>query len=141
MKILLGQDDVVAQWAAERLGISINGPKSTFGIVDSAGSLHGAIIFTNYNGSNIEATVVGLRCFTRGIIRAAAHYAFIQAKCNRVTFHTRRNNRKTCRILAKHIGSSGFEGIAKSYFGREKKDDAVIYRLDRNTAVKWCGEF
>lgn len=142
MKIVLGCDDKVAAWASERLGIApMVGPLTAFGVIDSEGVIHGAIVFTNYNTSNIDATVVGPRCFTRNIIRAAADYCFNQLKCNRVTFRTKRKNKLACRILAKHIGPNGFEGVAKSYYGREKKDDAIIYRLDRNGAVKWCGVF
>lgn len=139
MNLVLDRPAEVAAWASYRLGVPVPSECKAIGVIDKSGSIAGAIIFTNWNGSNLDATVVGQRCFTRNIIRFAADYVFNQLRYNRVTFRTRRDNKPVCRLLAKHIGSEGFEGTARAWYGPTKADDAIIYRLDRRLAAKWCG--
>ena len=141
MSLVVDRPAEVAAWASIQLGAPIGGECKAIGVLNGSGAIVGAIIFTNWNGSNMDATVVGRKCFTRNTIRFAADYVFNQLRYNRVTFRTKRSNKPVCRLLAKHIGSEGFEGTARAWYGPDRSDDAIIYRLDRQTAAKWCGVF
>lgn len=141
MNLVVDRPAEVAAWASYQLNVPITGECKAIGVLSEKGAIVGAIIFTNWNGSNMDATVVGHRCFTRNIIRYAADYVFNQLRYNRVTFRTKRSNKKVCRLLAKHIGPKGFEGTARFWYGPLRSDDAIIYRIDRHTAAKWCGVF
>jgi RimJ/RimL family protein N-acetyltransferase len=138
MRLVLGHDAEVGQFASEKLGLAIVPPYTSMGIVDDAGTLVGAIIYNGFTGANIEITYYGPHCLTRRIIRAAFAYPFDQLGVIRLTGRTKRSNKAMCRLFPR-LGFV-FEATLKNYFGPSRGDDAVLYRMTRTEAAKWLGE-
>lgn len=139
MRLVLGDDATVAAWAAARLGIrSIQPPFVAFGVVDDERILQGAIVFNEFNGFSIEATVVGVACAQRRFIRAVLDYAFRQNEVLNLRCRTRVSNTHICNQLER----LGFlpEGTLVNYFGPTKADHAAMYRLPRKKAARWLQE-
>ena len=135
MRLLFGRDDQVAVWAAQNLGMAIHPPYVSIGVVDRDEKLIGAAVFTDWNGSNIEIAIVGPGAMTRGVIRAAFHYVFMQVGANRLTAKTKRSNKLMLRMLPKF--GFVFEATLKAYYGVERDNDALVFRLTPNAALKW----
>lgn len=136
MRVVAGQDQVVADWAGGMLGVTFQEPYTAFGFVDTAGSLRGACIFNDYyHGGNVEVTYVGPRSFTKSTLCFMARFCFNELGASRVTAKTRRGNVLMRRILPK--GGFQFEGTQKRYFGRDRADDALVFVMTRENAKKW----
>lgn len=134
MKLLIPRHHVleaqIAMWAEDRLGQKIPWPYRALGMVTESGGhgdvpLQGAVILTNYIGSNVDITVVG-RGWTPNVIRGICGYIFNELGCIRATLHTRKSNDRAKRILSRHFK---FEAVCRNWFGDE---DAVQYRMLRN---------
>lgn len=138
MRLVLGQDEAVGLYAAERLGISIIPPFTSMGIVNDADQLVGAIVYNHYNKFDIEITIYAPGCFNRRFIRAAFAYPFEQLNVLRLTARTKRSNKTMCRLLPR-LGFV-FEATLKNHFGPTRGDDAILYRMSRADAAKWIGE-
>lgn len=134
MRLLFGHDEYVGQSMGVALNTVFHGPYVAIGFVDDAGALRGGALFNNYNRSNIEVTVYAPNIATRGMIRAVMHYAFIQLGCNRISARTRRDNK----IAQKMLPRMGFkyEATLNQYYGPERKDAAILYWIDRATAMQ-----
>lgn len=138
MQFVFGQDAIVGAYAAERLGIPLEPPFTSIGVVTDGGSLVGAIIYNGYNGSNIEITVYAPRHLNRQVIRAALAYPFRQLGVLRLTGRTKRSNRAMCRIFPK-VGFV-YEATLKHYFGPSRGDDALLFRMTKAEAARWIGD-
>jgi hypothetical protein len=138
MRLVLGHDAEVGQFASERLGVAIVPPFTSMGIVDDAGQLAGAVIYNDYNGANIEISVYAPGCLNRRIIRAMAAYPFEQLGVVRVTARTKRSNKTMCKLFPR-LGFV-FEATLKNYFGPSRGDDAIVYRMTRAESAKWLGD-
>jgi hypothetical protein len=134
MRLLFGHDEAVAGFVGQGLGIVIHPPFTAIGIVSDDG-LSGGMVFNNFNGSNIDLTVYTVRPATRGVIRAAAHYVFIQLGCNRISATTRRSNKRACKAIVK-LGFT-YEATRKQWFGPNRADDGIAYVMTREQAGKW----
>lgn len=134
MKLLFGQSEYVGQAMAVALGTVFSGPYEAIGFLDDSGNLRGGALFNNYNGSNIEVSVYAPNIATRGMIRAVMHYAFAQLGCNRITARTRKDN-KTAQKMLPRMGFR-YEASLKLYYGPRPNDAAVLYMIDRETALK-----
>jgi RimJ/RimL family protein N-acetyltransferase len=134
VKLLFGNDRYVAEIVGDALGIFISPPYTAIGFLDDAGSIRGGAIFNNYNQSNIEVTVYAKNIATRGMIRAVMHYVFVQLNCNRLTARTRKSNK----VAQKMLPRMGFkyEATLQLYYGPDKNDAAVLYWIDRQTALE-----
>lgn len=136
MRLVLGQDAAVADWAGAALGVTFQPPFVAFGIVDTNGRLCGASIFNDfYPGGNIEWTHVGAGTLRKGLLREMAQYAFIKNRATRITAKTRRGNSIVRRLLPK--AGFAYEGTQKRYFGPDKSDDALVFALFRADAERW----
>ena len=135
MRLVLGYDDVVAGWVGENLGGVFHPPYTTIGGTKDGETLCIGVVFSCYNGSNVDLTIYGPNGFTRGFISSVFHYAFIQLGANRITAVTRRSNKHVLRLLPKL--KFKFEGISARYFGPNKPDDAIRFVLFREDARKW----
>lgn len=134
MQLLFGHDQLVAEFVGQGLGVTIHPPFTAIGIV-SHETLVGGMVFNNFNGSNIDLTVYTVRPATRGIIRAAAHYCFIQNRVHRISATTRRSNKRACAAIQK-LGFR-YEATRKMWFGPNRSDDGVTYVMTREDARKW----
>lgn len=113
----------VASWAGARLGCTFTPPYVAWGITDKDNGLVGAVIFNDYDASNVEVTCVG-HGWTRRNIREIAKYCFDDLKCTRVSITTRKSN-TLVHSLAKRLGAVQ-EGVKRRYYGDE---DAVFYGI------------
>lgn len=97
------------------------------GIVNPSGGLVGAVLFQDWNGSNIEISYYGPKTMTAGIVRCLARYALTTFDPSRLTAITSKRNRQFMRALQK----LGFrlEGIQRCFYG--KRD------CNRNTGVRF----
>lgn len=101
-------------------------PNVVFGI-EKNGVTVGAVAFHTFNGHDIEVTVAGRHCWSRGVWQTLTDYAFNQAGCARVTIHCRRSNVLTQRLAMKF--GFVFEGIRRRFYGSE---DAAMFGLLRS---------
>jgi RimJ/RimL family protein N-acetyltransferase len=124
-RILLFADEFVGSWLAERMGISLNPPYTSFGLVGPDGLLTGAMIFNGFNEGNAEVSIYAPKAVTRGSLRAAASYLFETAGCNRVTARTRASNLRVRRFIEK-VGFQR-EGVLRAYYS--DGEDAILYGL------------
>jgi RimJ/RimL family protein N-acetyltransferase len=137
MRLALGNDEAVGKWLSEKLGVPIHPPFVTMSILDDNDHIHGAMLFNNYNGFNIEVTIYGKGVWNRRFIKATISYAFDQLKVLRLTGRTKRSNKEMCSLFPR-LGFE-FEFPMKHYFGPSKGDDALIFRMTRDNARKWIG--
>lgn len=136
MRLITGNDDFVAAWAGQKLGVSFQPPYVAFGIVDDTDCLVGASIFNDrYPNGNIEWTHVGRGTLRPRILKEIAKYAFVDNKATRITAKTRRGNAIVRRLLPK--GGFAYEGTQRRYFGPERADDALVFVLFRESAERW----
>ncbi len=135
MRTLIGHDESVTAWVSKKLNKPILGPLATIGWLGPDGTLKGAAVFNDFNGSNIEITICGAGTMTRQTIREAMRYAFVQQKVNRLSARTERCN-KRMRQLMPRIGFT-FESVAARYFGPHRRNDALVYRMLRADAERW----
>lgn len=139
MRIVAGQDAAIAGWAGGQLGVRFQEPYTAFGFVDSNDIIRGACIFNDYYpGGNVEWTYVGPGSFTRRTLSFMSKFCFEELQATRITAKTRRSNICVRRLLPK--GGFEFEGTQKRYFGPEKGDDALVFVMRKEQAMKWIGK-
>lgn len=135
MKLVFGEDKLVADWVGINLGLAILPPYTAIGgTVDGAELLIGAV-FNNWNGSNLDITLYGPGAIRRTAIRGIYHYVFNQLGAERLTAITRRSNKLMCKKL--HKLSFKYEGISERYFGPTKSEDAIRFVLFPQNAERW----
>lgn len=160
MRLVLGQDALVADWVARRIrhvGQGVNfGPCSAIGVMDSQGVLVGGVVYHSWREAyrDIELSfaadadaevrdrikangtrmVSGRRWLTRPIVCSLLSYPFEQLGCNRITGVTPRKATSARRFLD-HFGFKR-EGCVRQGFG---DDDAIVSGLLRREwlASKW----
>ncbi len=123
--LVIGHDEAVAGWVSGITGVPFHPPYSAIGI-ESGGRLTGAFVFTGFNGAGIDLSVAGQGIAGRDAWRAALHYVFVQCGCVRLQMHTRKSNKRVCRILGKFLPRRSYEGISRRYYGDE---DGVCFAL------------
>lgn len=118
MKTLLFQhDEAVADWVGRMVGKPFQAPFTTIGIVDGSGTLRGGFVFTGYTGDEIEMSLAGSQCFSRGVWRGVLAYVFDQCGCKRLQIHTRASNKAVRKQAPK--GGFRYEGTARRMYGDE----------------------
>jgi hypothetical protein len=123
--ILLGQDDVVAEWVSRQVKAIIFPPFTAIGFSHD-GELTAGFVFSDYNGSNVEVTAATTRHVTKGELHTVCRYVFGQLGCRRVTFRTKTTNGRCLAFLHKRMT---FEAHLPNYY---PDDDAEQYRLLRD---------
>lgn len=127
---------MIGYWVSQMLKKQIHPPFSAMGWLNKKNSLIGAAIFNDfYPNGNIEVTVYGPGAMTRQTLNEGLHYVFDQLKCNRLTGKCARRNSRM-RKLFPRVGFK-FEGTMARYFGPERPDDALVFRMERPQAQKW----
>ena len=122
-------------WYAKQTNKPLCGPFGALGFLDKDGNIGGAAIFTNYNQANIEFHIYGPGYLTRFSITKVLNYVFNELRCIRLTAIEKRSNKKMLKIVNK----MGFvyEAVLKQYFGPDKQDDGIIFRMTSKEASKW----
>jgi hypothetical protein len=134
VRLVFGQDDQVAKWVSENIGIVMVPPYVAIGGTRDGRTLCIGVVFNDYNKSNVEISLYGPGALTRGNISAIYQYAFNQLGVNRVTAKTRRTNKRMQKLLPKF--GFKYEGTSARYFGPSKADDAIRFVLFPEEAEK-----
>lgn len=119
MRLLVGQDEIVRAWVAQKIGMPMT-EGHAFGVwSDEQRRLVGGFVFTNYTGYGIEMTMAGKGCFSRSIWRAIGEFVYGRMGCVRLVITTRRAHRKRGNPVAKMAHRFGFkfEGVARRFYG------------------------
>lgn len=125
---MFGHDETIAEWVARQAHKSAYVPPFTaIGVIDEAGTLTGGFVFTTYTGEAVELSLAGGGCFSRGVWRGVLDYVFNQLKCDRLSIHTRQDNK----FVKKRAPRAGFffEGVARRMYGRH---DGLTFSLTRD---------
>lgn len=137
MRLITGQDEIIANFVSSGLGRQIHPPYVAMGwvAVDRAGNwrLVSGAVFNDYHGASIEISFYGR--VTRQACREIYSYVFGQLKCLRLTARTRHGNTAVRNMLPQH--GWVFEGCLKQFYGSAKSNNALIYRLEAETAQRW----
>jgi RimJ/RimL family protein N-acetyltransferase len=134
---VFGHDDLVACWVSQKTGDVYSPPYACIGFTKDGRSLCAGVVFTCWNGSNVEISFASERGFSRENIRTVYRYAFVQCKANRVTAHTRRSNRAMRALLPRLGFSKEAEGVLPRFYGPKRADDAFVYGAYPDTVRKW----
>ena len=108
---------------------------SAIAFLNELGEIKATAIFDSYNGANINIHIYGPACITRGNYRKVLDYVFNELKCTRMTAQIPRSNRKLLKTIPRL--NFVFETVQKFYFGTNKEDDAITYRITPKEASKW----
>jgi RimJ/RimL family protein N-acetyltransferase len=131
MIVEAGLDLAVTQWLAS-LGIRFTPPFVTLAIRDR-GNIIAAAVFNDYQGTNINMSVVFARriALTRGNLRALFTYPFVTLGVNRLSVRTSATNMP----VRKQIRRLGFrpEGKHPQYYGSTAAISYGMLRAD----CKW----
>lgn len=139
MRLLFGQDAVVADWVARRIPSTARkmhefdfgaafGPATAIGVVDERGELVAGAVYHAYDKwcrcIEMSCAASTSRWLTREIVCALLRYPFDQLSCVRVTCVTPRKATSVRRFL-QNLGFKR-EGLVRRGFGN---DDAIILGL------------
>lgn len=134
MKLVLGQDDVVAHWVARKLGFDdpgFFGPAKAILVADNDDKALAGVVFHSYRelyrSIDISIAAESPRWATRGVIHALLAYPFDQLDCQRVQVTVPLKNRRAQRF-AQGIGFVK-EGVLRRGFGT---DHAVVSSMLRH---------
>lgn len=114
----------MAAWAGLRLGKAFVPPYEAWGVTNKAGQIIGAVVFNDYDGRNVEITVVGKGAWSRGVVREIGKHCFEALNCRRVSFTTRQDN-WLVQSLVERMGGI-WEGRKRDYYD---DCDAVFYGI------------
>ncbi|HLO79218.1 MAG TPA: GNAT family protein [Magnetospirillum sp.] len=131
-RILLYADQFVADWMAAQTGVSFDPPYTAFATIGADGQIAGAVLFNHLHERDVEVSLVAPRRMSRGLLRAAAAYAFDTLGCKRLTARTRASSLRVRRVIEK----TGFrqEGVLRSYY--QDGDDAILFGMLK-TECRW----
>ncbi len=115
MRLLIGQDAIVARWAGERLDGVFLPPFVALGIIDRRGILRGAFIIKALNSTACELSLYSERALTNGVMRSMFEIMFEKFGFCRCVIHTSRRN-KAIKRAAPKMGFK-FECKATDYYG------------------------
>jgi RimJ/RimL family protein N-acetyltransferase len=132
VNLVFGHDGTVADWAGKQFGRPISSVHAAVGVIDCDGTLVGAALFHDFNGSNAALVYYGPNTLTASVVRGLMAFAFDGLALNRVTAITARSNRIVTRGLKK-LGFR-FEGACKNFYGIGKRNMAIIYGLHADDA-------
>lgn len=125
--LLFDCDETVARAAFSIYGIKPFKFDRALGLIGKDAKLCGAIVFTGYNGYNVEVSYYGKNTVTVGISRLLSRFIIQTFNPSRVTVVTSKRNRFLIRGLQKF----GFkvEGMQRCYYG--------VKDIQRNTGVRF----
>ena len=137
MRLLLGHDELVAEWIRRRIPHMANtdgfGQCVTMGVIggDDGATMLGAVVFHNYLPVNRSihwsAAAVTPNWLNRRIITDILRYPFKQLDCVRITAVIPRRNRRS-RDFQERFGFKHEGTMRREFVG----DDACVYGLLRS---------
>jgi len=127
MRLLIGDDEAIARWVGQRVGVDDFGKCVTIGIL-SGDELIAGVVFNNYRPPGIEATIASTspRWCNRATLAVIFGYVFDQLRCRRLTAITEATNQPVRAFLC-HLGFRE-EGLLRHGF---MTGDAALYGMVR----------
>lgn len=134
MRLVLGHDALVAQWAKDKYAAGLPPYIQAMGIVDDEGNIRGAATLHEFNGFNVELCYWGPGTASIHIARQITAICFDGLKVLRITCRTPRGNK----VLVKHLPRIGFryEGLLRRYYGPTRAHDAILFGALRSDALR-----
>lgn len=134
MRLFHEDQEAVARWAFAKTGCRPMQFNIAIGLIDDAGDLVGAFMFTAYNGSDAELHFYGPRCLSRRVVRAIMQIAGGVLRLNRLTIRTRKAS------MARGVEKLGavYEGTTRRLYGPtdEERHAGRQYVFYRETILK-----
>ncbi len=136
-EIVAGQDERVGAWMFEQSGCRPMQFNMAIGLADGQGALVGGVMFTGFNGSDVEVHFYGPGTLKRRIVRLIFGLAIKAFDVNRVTVRTRKEH------MSRGVLKLGaiFEGTVRRLYGPtdEPKHAGLQYAFFRETIEKLSG--
>lgn len=133
--VLFGADDIVARWVAKRVpGFRTAPTQRALGVIAGDG-LAAGIVFDNYNGIHVEASIAADetgRWATRRTLHALFHYPFVQLDCIAISVVVPSSNVASLNLATK----LGFEPEAYVKFAAHDGSSLVILKQLRENC-RW----
>jgi len=137
MHLVFEQDNLVADWVAERMHGFERGeefqPCTAIGISDGR-QLVAGVVYNHFRAGNVEMSMCAVTPLwaQRRFLKVFFGYPFSQLECHRVTATAARKNRRARKMLA----GLGFqlEGVIRK--GYDCRQDAMIYGMLKHEC-KW----
>lgn len=124
MRLISGHDAEICEWLTRVFGIYVlQHPRVVLGMVDAAGTLHGAFVVVWKTDTTAELNVYGT--VSHETVRAMFKTVFEQLNVYRLEVRTPRDNKPVQRAAPKY--GFKFDGIERDYYGQGR--DAVTYAL------------
>jgi hypothetical protein len=125
--VRLIENEAIASFIEEKLQVKISPPYTAFGFASDDNRPLCAVLFNEFNQSNIEMTIYAEPGgITREVIRYVANYVFVKNNCRRLTVRTKKRNKRVLQLAPRY--GFKYECIAKQFF---PDDDAVVFRMLR----------
>lgn len=136
MKLLLGDDERVAAWVAERIGLDGFGPCTAIGVISDSGEAVAGCVYHDYQPRfgtiQMSCAAESPRWAAKGVIRGLLAYPFDQLGCRLAWLATPHRNERTIRFV-KGIGFIP-EAVLRDRFG--KGSHAAIFRMLKTDFLK-----
>jgi RimJ/RimL family protein N-acetyltransferase len=139
--MLVVGDQTMVNWVRDRMPEYVDGfgkDARCIGVLNESGLLIAAVVYTNFNDTNIELTIASIspKWATKGHIQGILSYPFDQLGCRRVTAVTARDNNHV-RTFLKRLGFM-HEGTLHDFL---PTSDAVVYGMTKRYYLrsKWNG--
>lgn len=133
-RLVLGHDDQIGQWVAERTGGTYApGSGKTLALAEDD-RLIAAVLYESYNGASIQTHIAaepGANWLTRRFLWVIFDYPFVQLNCNLIVSVVASSN-SVSRRFVEHLG---FE-IQATLKDAHPDGDLVIYGLYKQNC-KW----
>lgn len=125
VSILFGYDREIAAWVGDRLDCDFPVDSRSLGFIRN-NKIIGGVVFHNYRGSNIEASIASIspRWATKNVLRIIFSYPFVQLGAHRLTALTDAGNQPV-RVFLERLGFV-HEGTMRE---AHPEDDAAIYGM------------
>ena len=121
------ENEAIAAFIEQKLQIKISPPYTAFGFASDDNRPLCAVMFNDFNQSNIEMTIYAEPGgITRPVLKYLAHYVFVKNGCRRLTVRTKKSNKHVLQLAPRY--GFKYECIAKDFF---PDDDAVMFRMLR----------
>lgn len=121
----LVENEAIAGFLEDKLQVKISPPFTAFGFVSNDNRPMCAVLFNDYNQSNMEMTIYAeAGGITRQVLKYLANYVFNKSKCRRLTVRTKRRNKRVLQLAPRY--GFKYECIAKNFY---PDDDAVVFRM------------
>lgn len=142
MRLLFGQDQIVATWVARHIPHmqSEFGPSSAIGVTDESGEPMAGVVFHDYQPAygtiQLSAAAISPRWATKRIVARMLHYPFGELKVHKVWTATQHQNERALKFNE----GVGFkrEGVLRDHFGTGIH--AVICRMFDNDYRRRYGQ-